>query len=297
MEMAMQADIRGRLLTQEPMGKHCSWRAGGEAEQYFEPADKHDLVQFLAGTRDDVSIYWVGLGSNLLVRDGGIKGIVIAGLNKLNKLTITKTGRVYAESGVTCASLARFCKNHNLQGADFLAGIPGTVGGALAMNAGAFGSETWQFVESVEMMNRHGELTNREAGEFEISYRHVTLTKDEWFSAGYFNFGLKADGKVSDIKSLLEKRNASQPIGQPSCGSVFKNPQGDHAARLIEASGLKGYCVGGACVSDKHANFIINENKASAADIEGLIEKIKIDVKRKFNVLLQTEVRIIGDKL
>ncbi|MCK4708945.1 MAG: FAD-binding protein, partial [Gammaproteobacteria bacterium] len=227
--MALTSTIRGRILNNEPMGKHCSWRTGGKAEVYFEPADKQDLVLFLSETTDDIPLTWIGLGSNLLVRDGGIKGIVISTLNKLNELTMIDNGRVYAESGVTCAKLARFCQKNNLDGADFLAGIPGTVGGALAMNAGAFGFETWQFVESVEILKRQGELKQRMASEFKVSYRSVNLPDNEWFSAAVFNFPKKVDSKESNIKPLLVKRNASQPIGLPSCGSVFKNPQNDHA--------------------------------------------------------------------
>ena len=295
--MASHSTIRGRVFNNEPMGKHCSWRTGGNAEVYFEPADKADLSLFLTQTAEDLPLTWIGLGSNLLVRDGGLKGVVIATLNKLNELTLLGNGTVYAESGVTCAKLARFCQKHHLDGADFLAGIPGTVGGALAMNAGAFGYETWQFVESVEMLQRHGELLNRQPSEFKVSYRSVSIIDNEWFSAAVFNFPKKNDSEVSNIKPLLAKRNASQPIGLPSCGSVFKNPQNDFAARLIEASGLKGYCIGGACVSEKHTNFIINENNATASDIETLIEKIQFEVKKQFDIELKTEVRIIGDRV
>ncbi len=297
MNMALQTTLRGHLVHNEPMGKHCSWRTGGAAEIYFEPADKQDLILFLTQTANDVPVTWIGLGSNLLVRDGGLKGIVISTLNKLNDLRLLDNGNVYAESGVTCAKLARFCQKHNLDGADFLAGIPGTVGGALAMNAGAFGFETWQFVKSVEIVNRLGHLESRESSEFKVSYRSVELAHSEWFSASVFCFPVKTDDEESNIKPLLAKRNASQPIGLPSCGSVFKNPQGDHAARLIEAAGLKGFCIGGACISTKHANFIINENNASATDIEALITEIQHQVKQKFNIELNTEVRIMGDKL
>ncbi|MBC8210969.1 MAG: UDP-N-acetylmuramate dehydrogenase [Gammaproteobacteria bacterium] len=295
--MAIQHGIRGQLLSNEPMSKHCSWRTGGVAETYFMPADKQDLQTFLAQTSAELPVYWIGLGSNLLVRDGGLKGVVIGALNRLNKLQLLPQELVYAEAGVSCAKLTRFCQQHNLDGAEFLAGIPGTVGGALAMNAGAFGSETWQFVESVEMMDRQGNLFEREAASFAVSYRSVDLAKDEWFSAGVFSFPIKLNDKPSVIKPLLAKRNSSQPIGLPSCGSVFKNPEGDYAARLIEACGLKGFCIGGACVSEKHANFIINDDQASASDIEKLIGYIQREVSEKHHIQLQTEVRIIGEKL
>jgi UDP-N-acetylmuramate dehydrogenase len=296
MEMAIQNGIRGQMLSDEPMSRHCSWRTGGLAETYFIPADKSDLQVFLLQISNDQPVYWVGLGSNLLVRDGGIRGVVIGALNRLNKLELLESGEVYAEAGVTCARLARFCQQNNLDGADFLAGIPGTVGGALAMNAGAFGSETWQFVKSVEMIDRQGNLHQREANSFDVSYRSVALARDEWFSAGVFSFSLRLNDEPSVIKPLLAKRNSSQPIGLPSCGSVFKNPEGDYAARLIEACGLKGFCIGGACVSEKHANFIINDDQASASDIERLIEYIQRVVSDKYHIDLHTEVRIIGEK-
>lgn len=280
----------------EPMARHCSWRAGGHAEVYFEPADKQDLALYLSQLDEQTEINWIGLGSNLLVRDGGVRGVVIGALNRLNQLQLREDGLVYAECGVTCAKLARFCQQQGMAGADFLAGIPGTVGGALAMNAGAFGSETWQFVAGVEMMNRQGELKMRDADEFEVAYRRVEKAEDEWFSAGLFRFPQRQQDETSNIKPLLEKRNASQPIGQPSCGSVFKNPPGDHAARLIEACGLKGYCLGGACVSDKHANFIINSGQARASEIEDLIALVQDRVRQQFSIELQTEVRIIGER-
>lgn len=302
MNLAVNAQFHGQLLHNEPMSRHCSWRTGGKAELYFEPVDKQDLVAFLATLTNEVAVTWIGLGSNLLVRDGGLRGVVIAVLSHLKQLKLLDNGLVYAECGVTCARLARFCQQHNLADADFLAGIPGTVGGALAMNAGAFGHETWQFVDCVEMMNRHGELIKRKHNQFEVSYRSVVQnetdnTGNEWFAAGYFRFPEKTDQQPSNIKELLEKRNVTQPVGLPSCGSVFKNPRGDHSARLIEECGLKGLCIGGACVSDKHANFIINANQATAADIEDLIIEIQHRVKLKFNIELQTEVRIMGDRL
>jgi UDP-N-acetylmuramate dehydrogenase len=296
MAQAMSHNIRGRLLHNESMARHCSWRAGGAADIYYEPADKDDLSVFMQTIDAQQPVTWVGLGSNLLVRDGGLRGVTIVVLQKLNDLRLLSDGRVYAEAGVTCAKFSRFCQQHDLSGADFLAGIPGTIGGALAMNAGAFGYETWQFVESLEMMNRQGELIERQKHEFDVSYRSVNRATDEWFSAAVFSLPARDVEQQSRIRELLEKRNNSQPIGLPSCGSVFKNPEGDYAARLIEACGLKGSCIGEACVSEKHANFIINTGSASANDIEDLIEKVRREVKQNFSVELQHEVRIIGER-
>lgn len=296
MTQAMSHAIRGRLLHNEPMARHCSWRAGGAADVYYEPADKDDLSVFMQTIDATQPVTWVGLGSNLLVRDGGLRGVTIVVLQKLNDLRLLSDGSVYAEAGVTCAKFARFCQQHELSGADFLAGIPGTMGGALAMNAGAFGYETWQFVESLEMMNRQGELIEREKHEFDIAYRSVNRAADEWFSGAVFRFPASDLEQQSRIRELLEKRNNSQPIGLPSCGSVFKNPTGDYAARLIEACGLKGSCIGAACVSEKHANFIINTGSARANDIEDLIEKVRREVKQNFSVELQHEVRIVGER-
>jgi UDP-N-acetylmuramate dehydrogenase len=296
MAQAMSHNIRGRLLHNESMARHCSWRAGGTVDIYYEPADKDDLSVFMQTIDEQQAVTWVGLGSNLLVRDGGLRGVAIVVLQKLNDLRLLSDGGVYAEAGVTCAKFARFCQQHDLSGADFLAGIPGTIGGALAMNAGAFGYETWQFVESLEMMNRQGELNDRQKHEFDVSYRSVKRAANEWFSAAVFSFPARDVEQQSRIRELLEKRNNSQPIGLPSCGSVFKNPEGDYAARLIEACGLKGSCIGEACVSEKHANFIINSGSARANDIEDLIEKVRAEVKKNFSVELQHEVRIIGER-
>ncbi len=190
----------------------------------------------------------------------------------LNQLSALETGLVRAEAGVSCAQFARYTARLGLTGAEFMAGIPGTVGGALAMNAGCYGGETWQCVAAVETLNKKGEIKTRLPVDFEIAYRHVKRSENEWFVAGHFALqsGDKAKA-LAEIKSLLEKRNASQPTGLPNCGSVFRNPPGNYAARLIEQCGLKAKVIGDAIVSAKHANFIINQGRASAADIEKLI--------------------------
>ncbi len=297
MTMAAEQTIKGKLMYDEPMSKHTSWRLGGPADRYYVPSDLEDLQVFLAGLEPEIEVLWIGLGSNLLVRDGGIRGQVVAPLNALKTIRLESDGSLYCECGVSCAKLAKFCHKAGLAGADFFAGIPGTVGGALAMNAGAFGGETWSAVEAVVMIDRQGQLQRRGSQEFEVDYRRVGLPAAEWFAAAIFRFPERAAGESSNIRELLRRRNETQPIGQPSCGSVFKNPPGDHAARLIEAAGLKGLQFGSARVSDVHANFIISANHTSARDVEDLIEHIRDRVAERFDIRLETEVRIVGEPL
>ena len=194
------------------------------------------------------------------------------------------------------AKVARFSVEHDLTGGEFLAGIPGTIGGALAMNAGAFGGETWNVVYAVDVITKKGTIKQRMASEFDVGYRYVKTFGNEWFAAGYFRLERdnKVDGK-SLIKKLLNKRGQSQPTQLPNAGSVFKNPKGDYSARLIEASGLKGTSIGGASVSDMHANFIINNGNAMASDIENLINEVQLQVKKQQDISLEPEVRIIGE--
>ena len=275
------------LLHNESMKKHCSLRAGGDAKFFFTPNNSDELSQFLSNNQKPV--LFLGLGSNLLVRDQGFDGVVIK-LKQMNQLKLHQDG-VYAQAGVSLAKLARFCHANNIQGAEFLSAIPGTVGGALAMNAGAFGAETWQFVTMVKTINNAGEIFFRKKQAFNISYRKVDAHhQDEYFLGANFHFDLLH--QTQDIKTLLKKRNASQPTGLASCGSVFKNPKDQYAAKLIEACQLKGFCIGGACISNKHANFIINQDHASATDIENLIQHIQLTVKSKFGINLETEVVI-----
>ncbi|HEX5055357.1 MAG TPA: UDP-N-acetylmuramate dehydrogenase [Gammaproteobacteria bacterium] len=294
--------LRGELLRDEPMSQHTSWRTGGTARTFYTPADRQDLLVFLQSLQADEKIVFLGLGSNLLVRDGGIDATVICLHGALTGLTIVEgdagEGVVYAEAGVACAQLARFGAQHNLAGSEFFAGIPGTVGGALAMNAGAFGSETWQFVERVETIDRGGRVRSRQPDDYNVRYRSVEGPQHEWFLAAFFRLERDPGGGGKDrIKEMLNKRNVAQPIGVYSCGSVFRNPPGDYAGRLIEASGLKGYRIGGAEVSRKHANFIINDGKASAHDIEQLISYVQKQVESAHGVHLHPEVHIIGDPL
>ena len=287
--------VHGRLRENEPMARHTSWRVGGPADRYYTPSSIDDLRQFLASLPADEPIFWVGLGSNLLVRDGGVRGTVICTHGVLAGLERLADGSVRAEAGVPCAKLARQCVRWGLGSAEFFAGIPGTVGGALAMNAGAFGGETWSHVLFVETVDRQGVLHRRDKDAYDISYRSVRGPGEEWFLAATFRFREDAKASTADIKALLARRKASQPIGLPSCGSVFRNPPGDHAARLIESAGLKGRRIGGAEVSEKHANFIINTGGASAADIEALVTRVQERVEAASGVRLQPEVRVLGE--
>jgi len=287
--------LRGQLLVDEPMARHTSWRVGGPADRLYIPADLDDLAAFMKSLPPQEALHWVGLGSNLLVRDGGVRGTVIMTSGALSALGILREGVVRAEAGVASAKVARFCADRGMVGAEFLAGIPGTVGGALAMNAGAFGGETWKIVAAVETIDRHGERRTRQPTDYQIDYRKVSGPQNEWFVAAHFRLGAgdTTQGK-SLIKTLLAKRGATQPTQLPNAGSVFKNPTGDFAARLIESCGLKGACEGKACVSDLHANFIVNTGGATAADIEQLIRRVQAEVEKRQGIRLETEVRMIG---
>lgn len=290
-----QAIVRGELLCNEAMSKHTSWRVGGPAEYYFKPADRDDLIDYLKQVDAHDNIYFIGLGSNLLVRDGGIKGLVIAPLGGLSGIQ-QQEEYLYVEAGVSCAKFARYCQQQHLSGVDFLAGIPGTIGGAVAMNAGAFGSETWEFVSHIDVVDNMGNVTQIKKSQLDIAYREVSLDTHQWIIAAYFKLKPHHDDvQKADIKSLLDKRNNSQPIGLPSCGSVFRNPKNDYAARLIESCGLKGHCIGGACVSEKHANFIINTGSSSAQNIEDLIHYVQQTVYQQSGIELVLEAHVIGD--
>jgi len=294
--VAVSSEFEGRVLRDEPMSRHTSWRVGGPADVWFAPRDVEDLSSFLRTLPAGVPVTWVGLGSNLLVRDGGIRGAVISVHGILNALERIGDDRVRAEAGVACARLGRQCARWQLGPADFFAGIPGTVGGALAMNAGAWGSETWPHVVETETIDRLGLRHRRQASEYRFGYRSVTPpVAGEWFLAATFRFAPRPDASTDSIKRLLEQRHASQPIGAWSCGSVFTNPPGGHAAQLIESAGLKGHRIGGAAVSDKHANFIINEGAATAADLEALVRHVQATVERVHGIRLVPEVRVIGE--
>lgn len=288
-------ELRGVLRLNESLRRYNTWRVGGTARQMYLPADVADLSVFLAQLPEDEPLLWLGLGSNLLVRDGGFAGTVIMMVGCMNEVRVE--GQIaIAQAGASCAKVARECARAGLTGAAFLAGIPGSMGGALAMNAGAFGGETWAIVADATTIDRQGLVRERTPAAFQVAYREVRRPADEWFIA--CRLALEPGDVSSEqaaIRALLDRRAATQPIGQPSCGSTFRNPEGDFAARLIEAAGLKGYRIGGAEVSTKHANFIVNTGTATAADIEALIEHVADVVQRRQGVRLRPEVHRVGE--
>lgn len=303
--------MRSTVKQFEPLAPYTSWRIGGPADRYYRPQDSADLVAFLKTLEPDVPITWLGLGSNVLIHDDGIRGVVIHLLfsaePSLVHLSDTQRKQcpkhlenqpvVCVEAGVPCAKLAKFCVKQGLRGAEFFSGIPGTIGGALKMNAGAWGSETWEHVVMVETIDRAGVVRERFVNDYQIGYRSAMALKgeQEWFLKGYFSFEPgEAALSSTKIKALLKERSDKQPIGTFSCGSVFRNPEGHFAGQLIEASKLKGFKIGDAMVSDKHANFIINLGKATARDVRALIDHIQQVVQQDHQVLLETEVKMLG---
>jgi len=290
--------LNGQLMEREPLARYTSWRVGGVADRLYKPSDIEDLQNYLQSLPTDEPVLWLGLGSNVLVRDGGIRGSVIYTRGRLKQMSETDDGLLYVEAGVPCARVAKLAAEKKLTGAEFLAGIPGTMGGALAMNAGAFGGETWGLVNKVLLLNRQGDLIERQASEFDVGYRCVSLADDEWFVACYLEIPEGGDEQSREkIRQLLAKRSETQPTNIPSGGSVFKNPPGDYAARLVEGLGLKGKTIGGAEVSEKHANFILNRGEATAEDIETLIGFVKKEVQDNHGISLDVEVHIIGEVL
>ena len=281
------------IILNEPLSRHTSWKVGGLADVFFTPNDRNDLSHFLKS--NDGSITWLGNGTNILVRDGGVKGVVISTKKTFNKIELMDKSSCKAEVGVSCFELAMYATKNNLGPAAFFSGIPGSIGGALTMNAGCFGHETWEFIKSVEVIDRHGEIHHLDPKEFSISYRSVSFPFPLWFLSCEMIFPNEGVTTMEELKSLRDSRIERQPLSENTCGSVFKNPEGNHAGDLIERSGLKGFRIGGCSISEKHANFIVNDKGATARDIETLINHIQNTVKDRFGIDLDTEVRIIGE--
>jgi UDP-N-acetylmuramate dehydrogenase len=289
------AELDARVLRDVPLHRHTSWHVGGPADLFFVPRDLRDLAAFLRQLPAGIALLWIGLGSNLLVRDGGFRGAVVMTHGALGALARRDATTIHAEAGVPCARIARQCVQWELGPAEFLAGIPGTLGGALAMNAGAWGEETWPHVLEVDVIDRRGATRTRTPADYAVGYRSVRGPADEWFVAARLRFAPQPEADAAAIRELLERRKRTQPIGEWSCGSVFTNPPGQHAAQLIESAGLKGYRVGDASVAQKHANFIINHGAARAADIGAVSLHVQATVAARHGVELHPEVRIVGE--
>ncbi len=274
-----------------------SWKVGGKAENFLICDDIDKLVSFIKTKKIKFPITYIGLGSNLLIRDGGVKGTIVVmhgGLNKINR----DKNFIYAEAGVSCSKLSKFAAKEGFAESAFFAGIPGTIGGALAMNAGCYGSETWEYVQKVLMINLNGDQIIRKKSDFKINYRQVeNIKKNESFLAAWLLFP-DGDKEIAEknIKELLAHRKNTQPLNWPTAGSTFRNPKDNFAAKLIEDCGLKGYKIGDAQVSEKHANFIINLGNANALDIEKIIIHIQKIVLDKKNIELKREIKIIGEE-
>jgi len=289
-------NLQGKYCENEPLARYTSWGIGGPAERFFQPTDLDDFFLFMSQVPADEPLFYLGLGSNTLIRDGGIRGTVINTIPGLSSISQTGDDTVRVESGVACPKFARFCAKRGLKGLECLATVPGTMGGALALNAGAYGQETWDFVQSLEMVNREGKLIRRDIKEFAVNYRQVKSPENEWFVAAHFKLPLgESEDSLAKIRKFLEHRASTQPTSDSSCGSVFRNPEGDYAGRLIEACGLKGHKIGGAKISEKHANFFINDDKASAKDLETLINFVSEKVFETHGIKLIQEVHIVGE--
>ncbi len=287
--------IEGVLLRDEPMNRHTSWRVGGKAEMFYVPTDKASLVQLMCQLPGNVPVFWFGLGSNLLVRDAGIPGMVVCTFKGMDEIERVDTESIYAQAGVASAKLAKYCARHGLEGAEFLAGIPGSFGGAVAMNAGAFGGDTWSMIERIECLDRDGNINWFDKSEISYQYRHVDLPENNWIVGAQIKLkAIKGLDLGRRIRELLKTRGHSQPVQSANAGSVFKNPENDFAARLLEEVGMKGVSTGGAEYSGKHANFIINKGSATADDIESLIKLGQKSVEQRFGIRLEPEVRIVG---
>ncbi|MEM9173531.1 MAG: UDP-N-acetylmuramate dehydrogenase [Pseudomonadota bacterium] len=289
------AQFGDTLAFDVPMSAHTSWRVGGLAQVLFQPRSLESLSQFVRELPAQIPLHWVGLGSNLLVRDGGVAGVVVTTKKLPHDIAQDAQGDVVASAGTPCTTLARQLVRWGLGPSEFFAGIPGSLGGALTMNAGAHGHETWDVVRFARLLHRDGRIRQYTPGDFKIAYRSVVLPAQGWFVGATLRFDPDYEPSLQHMRELQDRRKQTQPLGLPSCGSVFRNPDGDHAARLIEVAGLKGHQIGGAQVSPKHANFIINTGAATAADIEALITHVQDTVSQHHSVALTHEVRFLGE--
>ena len=291
----IQKMLKGRLRENVSLKDYNTWKIGGKAEYFYEPSDIKDLKLFLE-LLQNTPITFLGNGSNVLIRDGGISGCVICLKNTLNNYFVKDEEYIF-EAGLSCMKMAQITARENYEGLEYLCGIPGSLGGALAMNAGCYGGNIWDHVSTVSLINNDGEIIKKNKNDFIIGYRNTSLEENNFFISAVFKLRKnKLKNSLEKIKEFLQDRRSKQPTGLLSCGSVFKNPKNLYAAKLIESIGLKGYKIGGACISEKHANFIISDKSTKSIDIEKLINFTQKEVFKKKEVILETEVKFIGNK-
>ena len=289
--------IEGNIEENKSLKDYNTWKVGGNAEYFYEPKNIEELKIFLKLAKD-TNVTFLGNGSNVLIRDKGIKGCVICLKNTFNNYELNKNNEFVIEAGLSCMKIAQITSKKNYTGLEFLCGIPGSLGGALAMNAGCYGGNIWEKVTKVNLINKDGKIIEKDKKDFSIGYRDVNLKENNFFiSANFLLQENPLNNSLDIIKNYLKDRRRKQPTGLPSCGSVFKNPDNAHAANLIDSLGLKGYKIGGAYISEKHANFIISDNGTKSSDIESLIIFIQKKVYEKKKIFLETEVKFIGNKL
>ena len=291
----LKSIVKGSLLENEPMSKHTTYGIGGPAMAYITPKDRFDLSNILKfSTKNEIPVYFVGTGSNLLVADNGIEGIVLTPAKSLKQLEI-KNNWVVAESGVMLGKLVKECIKHNLTGLESLIGVPGTLGGALVMNAGAFGGEISNFLESVDIMTMIGEINTFSNSDIDFSYRFSSFKKDEFILLARFKLQTEVPEIINHKKLKASSgRKTNQPLRYRSAGSVFKNHKDYAAGYLIDNAGLKGTKIGDAEISTHHANFFINHGNASASDISALIRLAREAVLKKFDIELELEIQTLG---
>jgi len=278
----------------EPMASHTTLAVGGPARWFFRPADRAALILAMQVCPADVVILPLGRGSNMLVPDTGFDGFVID-LSELNKVRFDACN-VSVEAGVRMSGFARQCANQGLTGCEFMATVPGDIGGGVAMNAGCFSQQVSDSLCAISVVLRDGSIIDMDKSNLNMAYRHTELPTGSLVLSATFTLQTDSPEEIRErMRSMRSRRSSTQPLTQPNCGSVFKNPDGDHAARLIEAAGMKGFQIGGARISEQHANFIVNEGEASSADIVALIQRAQAAVKQNSGIELEPEVRMVGE--
>lgn len=288
-------EVRGKLRENVDLSATNWFRVGGPAEVVFRPADSSDLCHFLAHLPTDIPLTLLGVGSNVIVRDGGIAGVVIRLGRAFTQLKIDADGVIEVGAAVMDAQLAQFAAEHGISGLEFMVGIPGGIGGALAMNAGAYGSDVASQLVAAEYVDRSGKVHKVAVADIEYGYRHCGLS-NVIFTRGWFRGQVSADSEsiCQRMEQIMAERSASQPVRSRTGGSTFRNPEGHKAWQLIDAAGCRGLVMGGAQVSEQHCNFLINTGKATAHDLETLGEEVRARVFANSGVELQWEIKRIG---